>query len=89
VEVCTKFGADWSGGSRVKEGDRYIVTVCFVNIDEEKIFISKIKKSPYIGLKLSFSFYAWKRSICSNYAIISDGEISHCVCTICETNLRF
>jgi len=23
VEVCTKFGGDWSYGSRVKEGHRY------------------------------------------------------------------
>jgi len=24
VEVCAKFGGDWSGGSLVKEGNRYI-----------------------------------------------------------------
>jgi len=26
VEICAKFGGDWSGGSGVKEGHRYIGT---------------------------------------------------------------
>jgi len=40
VEIYTKFGGCWSGGSRVKEGHRYIIyvgnvgiyvpTVCFI-----------------------------------------------------------
>jgi len=36
-EVCAKFGGDWSGGSCVKEGHRYIgtqvQTVTFIYID--------------------------------------------------------
>jgi len=43
-EVCTKFGGDWSGGSPVKRGHRYITvqTVSFTCIDShtttERIF---------------------------------------------------
>jgi len=33
VEVCAKFGGDWSGGLRMKEGHRYIGTVSFIDID--------------------------------------------------------
>jgi len=39
VEICAKFGGGWSSGLHMKEGHRYIQTVCF-------IFIDKVQGSP-------------------------------------------
>jgi len=38
VEVCAKFGGDWFGGLRVKEGHRYLQTVCFIYIDRDRLW---------------------------------------------------
>jgi len=31
MEVCAKFGGDWSGGSLVKEGHTYIQSVIYMD----------------------------------------------------------
>jgi len=63
VEVCSKFGGDWSGGSHVKEVHRYKGTnsLFYIYILAEVPDAAQVNLQPAEHLKnLSFSFQGFK-----------------------------
>jgi len=48
VEVCTKFGRDWFGGSCVKEGHRYKQSVLHIKIGCKPMLKHNLFSANYV-----------------------------------------